>query len=146
MDAYLKSSKTKQAPNTISEISGYIIWKDRKVIFYTNDLKFTPTEDIIRGTRPNAIVAVHGLGPIKRWTGTESLQRSIFLAPAPIVAYNMFMGSVDIMDQKRASTAVKRKEKHLSTCIFNYVVSLALLNVHAINGKLLDKKAIKGKK
>ena len=39
-------------------------------------------------------------------------------APAPIVAYNMFMGSVDIMDQKRASTAVKRKEKHLSTCIF----------------------------
>ena len=130
----------------ISEKSGYIIWKDRKiVIFYTNDLKFTPTEDIICGKRPDAVDAVHGLAPIKRWTGTESLQRSVFLAPAPIVAYNMFMGSVDIMDQKRASTAVKRKEKHLSTSIFNYVVSLALLNAHAIYDKLLDEKAIEGK-
>ena len=56
------------------------------------------------------------------------------------------MGSVDILDQKRASTAVKRKEKNLSTCIFNYVVSLALLNAHAIYDKLLDDKAIQGKK
>lgn len=148
LDAYLTSTKSKEAePSSISEKAGYIIWKDKKrVIFYTNGLKFTPSEDILCGSTQEAQDAVHGLAPIKRWTGTESLKRSTFLAPAPIVAYNMFMGSVDIMDQKRASTSVKRKEKHLSTCIFNYVVSLALLNAHAIYDKLLDEKAIQGKK
>ena len=33
----------------------------------------------------------------------ESLHRSIFMVPAIIVAYNMFMNSVDQMDQRRAT-------------------------------------------
>ena len=88
MDAYLTSSKSKvEEASTTSKKSGFIIWKDKKrVIFYTNDLKFTPSEDILCGSTQEAIDAVHGLAPIKRWTGTESLQRTTFLAPAPIVA------------------------------------------------------------
>ena len=38
------------------------------------------------------------------------------------------------------------KEKHLSTYIFNYVVSLAFLNAHAIYDKLPDEKKFEGKR
>ena len=89
--------------------------------------------------------AVHGLAPLKRWTGSESVQRTTVMVPAPIVAYNMFMGSVDIMDQKRECASVKRKEKHLSTDILNYVISLVCLNAHAIYDQLRLKQSITGK-
>ena len=57
----------------------------------------------------------------------------------------MFMGSVDIMDQKRETSSVKRKEKRLSTDIFNYVVSLVCLNAHAIYDQLRLQQSITGK-
>ena len=66
------------------------------------------------------------------------------MVPAPVVTYNMFMGSVDIMDQKREATYKKRREKQLSTNIFNHILSLACLNVHAIYNKLLQGEMIEG--
>ena len=137
LDNYLNVSSSKQ-PSSVHPNAGYIIWKDKKSIpFYTNDLATTPEEDILDGTDERAIKAVHGLAPVKRWTGTESLQRTSVNVPAPVVAYNMFMGSVDIMDQKREATYKKRREKQLSTKIFNYILSLTCLNAHAVYNKLL---------
>ena len=146
MDRYLNQNNSSPTRSTCASKAGYIIWKDKKIIpFYTNDLAFTPNLDILEGTLPEAVRAVHGLAPLKRWTGSESVQRTTVMVPAPIVAYNMFMGSVDIMDQKRECTSVKRKEKHLSTDIFNYVISLVCLNAHAIYDQLRLQQSITGK-
>ena len=114
--------------------------------FHTNDLALTPDAYILYGNDLQAINTVHGLAPLKRWCGTESLQRTTILVPAPIVAYNMFMGSVDIIDQKNQSTSAKRKEKHLSTDIFIFVISLICLNDHAIYDQLLLENLIDGEK
>ena len=147
MDKYLKNPISSSANTVVSKKCGFIVWKDKKVIpFYTNDLAFTPDADILYGDDPQAINAVHGLAPLKRWCGTESMQRTTILVPAPIVAYNMFMGSVDIMDQKNQCTSAKRREKHLSTDIFIFVISLVCLNAHAIYDQLLLEKLIDGEK
>ena len=146
MDKYL-TNPIPSSGKTVSKKCGFIIWKDKKVIpFYTNDLAFTPDADILQGKDLQAINAVHGLAPLKRWCGTESMQGTTILVPAPIVAYNMFMGSVDIIDQKNQSTSAKRKEKHLSTDIFIFVISLICLNAHAIYDQLLLENLIDGEK
>ena len=85
----------------VAENAGYIVWKDKKiVIFYTNDLASSPSVPILDGSEPEARSAVHGLAILSRWTGKEIFHRTLFSVPSPIVAYNMFMNSVDRMDQK----------------------------------------------
>ena len=88
---------TNVAPNC-----GYIIYKDRKdVIFYTNDLAATPNELVVIGNDDShAIHCVNGLGKLHRWTDDCMLQCEVFMAPAIIVAYNLFMNAVDRMDQR----------------------------------------------
>jgi hypothetical protein len=84
--------------------AGYIIWKDTKVVvFYSNNLKSTPSRWIIPGDNAEAINCVHGLAELHRWTGDKILHRSVFLVPAPIVAYNKYMNGVDRMDQLRST-------------------------------------------
>ena len=62
----------------------------QKIIpFYTNDLAFTPDQDVFDGDEEQAIKAVHCLAPLKRWSGTDVLQHSTVMVLAPIVAYNM---------------------------------------------------------
>ena len=81
--------------------AGYIIWKDCKVVtFYTNDLLRTPKKWITDGTEEDAIECVHGLECLERWMGDEFLHRTQMMVPATIVAYNMYMNSVDRMDQR----------------------------------------------
>lgn len=112
---------------------GYILWKDSKlVMFYTNDLAHTPSEDILHDTSEEAIRCVNGLGPLHRWTVTEMLNRTVFHVPAPIVAYNMFMNSVDIMDQIRSTNPTRRNEKRLSMTMFTLVFDLAVHNAFAL--------------
>ena len=113
---------------------GFILWKDSKlVMFYTNDLAHTPSEDILHDTSEEAIRCVNGLGPLHRWVGTEMLNRTVFHVPAPIVAYNMFMNSVDIMDQRRSTNPTRRNEKRLSMTMFTIVLDLAVHNALALN-------------
>ena len=82
----------------------------KKVIpFYTNNLAFTPDADILYVEDTQAINAVHGLAPLKMWCGMESLQRKMVMVPAPIVAYKIFMGSVDIIDQKTNALVLNAK-------------------------------------
>ena len=72
----------------------------------------------------------------------ECMQQKTINVPATIVAYNMFTCSVEIMDQKRESTSVKRKEKHLSTYFFNYVNSLVFITDHDMYDQLLLQKLV----
>ena len=80
--------------------AGFIVFKDKKpVISYTNDLAHTPDKAILQADEENAINCIPGLGPLCQWAGNELLGRTVFYVPAPIVAYNIFMNAVDIMDQ-----------------------------------------------
>ncbi len=80
----------------VAENSGYIVLKDSKVVtVYRNDLATTPSQPILDPTSEEAVMAVHGLGGIKRWTGTEVLNRTTLQVPAIICAYSHFMNSVD---------------------------------------------------
>ena len=90
MDRYLNQNSSSPTRSTCAQKAGYIIWKDKKIIpFYTNDLAFTPNLDILEGNLPEAVRAVHGLAPLKRWTDSESVRRTTVMVFAPIVAYNM---------------------------------------------------------
>ena len=42
-------------------------------------------------TYGGAVKGVHGLVQIKRWMGGESVHRTSFMAPAVVVAYNVFI-------------------------------------------------------
>jgi len=62
---------------------------------------------------------------MQRWSGSESLHRTTYYVPSVIAAYNLYMNSVDRMDQKRATNATKRKEQRLYMTIFTYILDLA---------------------
>ena len=130
-----KKKGEKQVP---SKNSGYIVFKDRAVvIFYTNDLAETPPLPI-QGCNDESIKCVHGLAPINRWFGNESMHRSIIQVPAIIAAYNIFMNGVDRYDQYRATNAIERKEKRVTMIIFGFLLDASILNAHAIQG-IIDK-------
>ena len=69
-----------------------LVFMDKQpVIVYTNDLACTMTQNCMESDDENTIKCVHGLVPLKRWTKTESMFRTEFLASAIFVAYNIFM-------------------------------------------------------
>ena len=73
------------------------------------------------GTTKTAIDLVHGLATIHRWTGDESIHRSEFKVPAIIVSYNLFMNSVDLVDQMVKTNHINRREKRISMNIFTFL-------------------------
>jgi hypothetical protein len=113
---------------------GYVVFKDRKdAVFYTNDLAATPNELVVIGNDDDhAIHCVNGLAKLHRWTDDCMLNRTVFMAPALIVAYNLFMNAVDRMDQRRQPLASQRREKRVSMSIFTMILDIACSNGYAI--------------
>ncbi len=71
----------------IAENAGFIVLKDAKVVvFYTNDLKATPTAPTLPMENEEAIHAVNGTCIIRRWTGSEVMHRSSIEVPAIVGA------------------------------------------------------------
>ena len=80
----------------VAKNAGYIAFKDKKVVlFYSNDLATTPSKPVLTYTDAEAIDSVHGVAEVKRWLGNEHIGRTSLLVPAVIVAYNLYMNSVD---------------------------------------------------
>ena len=76
---------------TRAEKTGYILFKDKKVVvFYTNDLAETPRQDV-EGSSEFTLKCVHGLAPLQRWIGNEAMTRTTLQVLCSIVAYNLFM-------------------------------------------------------
>ena len=102
-----------------SDKPGYIIFKENKLVFfYINGLKCTPSQMILDGDNSEVINAAHGLGPFYRWTGNKNIYRATFMVPVIIIAYNLFMNSVDVLDQRIVYSEVKRKEQRVTMTIF----------------------------
>ena len=113
------------------------MWKDSKVVlFYTNDLAHTPSAAILDCSDEESILCVNGLAELERWTGTECMSRKKFMVPSIIVAYNMFMNSVDCMDQLRSTNPTRRRERRLGMTIFTLILDLAVNNAFALYNKV----------
>ena len=76
----------------------YFIQRQEVVIFYTNDLTETPRQDV-EGSSELTLKCVHDLTPLQRWIGNEAMTRTTLQVPCSIVAYNLFINSVDRFDQ-----------------------------------------------
>lgn len=77
-------------------------------------------------------MSLHGLAPLQRWTGDESLRHSTLQVPPLIIAYNLFMNGVDRFDQFRSTSATMRKERRVTMSIFTLVVDACVLSAHAL--------------
>ena len=101
----------------------------KAVVFYTNDLASTPSQDML----DEAVLCVRGLVAIQRWVeGVSTLRRSTFLVPVAIAAYNKYMGGVDRVDQRICTNAIQRKETRVPKTMFGLVMDLALVSAYAI--------------
>ena len=73
-----------------------------------------------------------GFSKLERWDDDNNLNRSVFLSPAPIVLYNMFMNEVDLMDQRIESNMISRRERRISTLLYTHVLDVSMNNAYAI--------------
>ncbi|ETP50735.1 hypothetical protein F442_04006 [Phytophthora nicotianae P10297] len=112
-------------PLQFAPCTGYVVFKDKKVvIFYTNDLADTPTLRFQGPDNEEAIRVLHGLQPLNRWIGNEMMHRSVLKVPSSIVAYNIYMKSLDRVGQKLSTNRSQRKEKRLSMTMFTCALDL----------------------
>lgn len=124
---------TPNGTKTVADCAGFIVFKDSKVVvFYSNDLASTPSQDFLTSDDQEAIDCCHGLACCQRWLGCELTHRSQLMVPAPIVAYNKYMNAVDRMDQKRSTNPTQRKEMRISMTLFTAMIDVAINNAHAI--------------
>ncbi|GMF54271.1 unnamed protein product [Phytophthora fragariaefolia] len=123
-----------------AEKAGYIEYKDRTVIiFYTNDLKATPSSRVFPSTSPEALHCCHGTFPLQRWTEDRMMHRKLFMAPAVIAAYNLCINAIDRVDQLRSTNPIRRREKRLGMAMFTWMMDLAI-----INSQIIQPAAAKG--
>lgn len=124
-----------KAPSpTVSEKAGFILFMDNKlVIFYTNDLAHTPTEDILNATSESCIAAVRGLVGVRRWIkDVDIFHRSLLQVPVMILIYNIFMSGVDRLDQQRSTNPIRRREKRVSRTVFGLIFDTAMANGYSL--------------
>ena len=130
-------------PYNISKNARFIIYKNSKlVILYTNNLHHMLKEDMYEGTHEEAVAAVHRQDPLKQWTGSETLGQTAFYAPAPIVAYNVFINFVDVMGQQCSTNAAQHKKKRLNMSIFTLIFDLVIDNAYELHSWLVDKDKV----
>ena len=132
-----KRKKIIAPTRNIAEDCGFLLWKDNKlVVFYTNDLHKTPSKHIldsrVKVEYDEGMLCCNGMGKVDRWQGDENLHRSEVDVPVIVCAYNMFMNSVDRMDQKRSTNPCRRKEMKLHMTLWTYYLDLAVIQGYAI--------------
>lgn len=145
------SGKTKETISCVKATNaGYILWKDNKIVtFYTNDLacdvperqpNWDGVDDVIsiisgRDTYRLPIPVsqcLRGTASVQRWTDENHAHRASVMVPSHIVAYNMFMNGVDVMDQLRGYCKTKRRDKNLSTSMVGFLLDFAIHNAYGV--------------
>lgn len=74
----------------------------------------------------------HGLAQLESWRGEKVLNRTEFMVPTVIVAYNRFMNGVDRLNQVSSSYAICRREKRMCTSIFPFLLDAAIQNAYCL--------------
>ena len=83
---------------------------------------------------------MRGVVLIERWTGVEMIARSRIQCPAIIVSYQLFMNSVDRVDQLRSTAATRRKEKRIHMSLWTYCIDLTVHQAFRVYKELLAQK------
>jgi hypothetical protein len=137
-------SRSFQVPN-----AGYLLFYDNNVVsMYHSGLADTPKLDPVysfgkfrlskQSEISHAIKCLHGLGPFHRWSNNKMTDKTVYQVPSIVLAYNMFMNSVDVMDQIRSANITRRKERHLHMSMWTMVLDLAVHNGYAMYKWILD--------
>lgn len=101
----------------------YIMFKYNKFeVSYINYLGVTSVQEV-DGIIYHTLNCVHRLAPLKHWLLNESMNRTKLLVPAHVVAYNIFMNSVDGFDQFRSTNSFMRRENRFPISLFTYVLN-----------------------
>lgn len=109
-----------------------IFTDSRAAIFYYNDLRRTPSTNILESCA-EAIECVNELTTQSRWVkGNDVFHRSELRVPVIIVAYVLFMNSVDLMDQRRSTNVIRCKEVRLLMTMFGLILDLSISNGYTI--------------
>ena len=101
-----------------------------------------PSQKFLDGNSDEALACVHGMAPLHRWKGNEIVGRSVISAPAPIIAYNMYMNAVDVMDQRHSTNATICKEKWLNMSIFTMVLDISIHNAYCLHEWLVHNASL----
>ena len=56
----------------------------------------------------------------------------MFMAPAPICAYNKFCNAVDMMDQTRSKNPTRRNERKISMSLLTFILDASCVNAFSI--------------
>ena len=64
----------------------------------------------------------------------------VYYVPDPLVAYNLFIDSVDLKDQRLRLNNIVRKEQQISTTIYTYTVDHSIDNAYALYLWFMDKR------
>ena len=62
----------------------------------------------------------------------NSITRKVLQVPSIILAYNLYMNSVDIVDQRRKATYTRRKESKISMNFLQLILDYAIHNAYAL--------------
>ena len=79
---------------------------------------------------------------IERWLGCENIGRSRIPCPAIVVSYQLFMNSVDRVDQIRSTNPIRRREKKIHMSLWTYFLDLVLHQSYCIYKTLIENKKI----
>lgn len=74
--------------------------------------------------------------------GGETFHRTELNVPAIIVAYNLFINSVDRFDQMRSTNVGARREKRVPMSIFTFLLDASIHNALALLKELYPRKAV----
>ena len=107
-------------PKSKAKNCGYVIYKDNKnVIVYSNHLTGTPSKYILSGKTDEAVDLVHGLGEILRYDKSiYTVNKKVYNVPNVVVAYQLYMNNVDVVDQLRKASYTPRKERKIYMSFF----------------------------
>jgi len=86
-----------------------------------------------KGSDPDSIEYVHGLGSINRFDKSKhTITKTVYRVPNIIVAYNKYMNNVDLVDQRRKTSYTQRKERKLYMNFFSLILDYAINNAYAL--------------
>lgn len=121
--------------------AGYIVFKNKHTILYTNDLAKTPSKDVLTWTDPEAIECVRGACTVTHIAMEKPFKRTPLKLPVMLVTYNMFMDGLDEIEQQISTSALKRKEVHEVIAFFLYIIDVSTQNAYSVYVEIMKGKA-----
>ncbi|POM60247.1 hypothetical protein PHPALM_30916 [Phytophthora palmivora] len=123
-------------PMTIANNAGDIAFRDKNTVVFYTMIYWEPFHSVCCLEPPSRqfrSAAGWRLFRAGHWI-------ALCIVPAVIVAYNLSMNGVDLVNQLRNANPIRRKEKRLSVSILTWVLDLVLINAYSLFEKIAGPK------